>query len=253
VKVVPENHRGTSVQKSLVFSYKDLLSFLEVDFFFSKINPLLPFGSVVLSFSLFLNSVAHLFFFLDLQLPFVFLLFFGFFFSSSTLSILSSSPPSPSPFLSSWSFLSFLFPLLLLQDVGCYWRSSEAKSVLSDRCYGFRSSHVFHLRTSLHLPRSRGEFLLFFSFTLHPSSFILHPSSLLFLPSSFLLHLLLLVCLLLVLVLVLVPVLFLSSSTKQKIAGIDVQKYYNYFRDISVMIFLGFGFLMTFIRRGSFR
>lgn len=32
----------------------------------------------------------------------------------------------------------------------------------------------------------------------------------------------------------------------------EVQKYYNYFRDISVMIFIGFGFLMTFVRRGSF-
>eukprot|EP01089_Gocevia_fonbrunei_P006832 TRINITY_DN17841_c0_g1_i1.p1 TRINITY_DN17841_c0_g1~~TRINITY_DN17841_c0_g1_i1.p1 ORF type:complete len:441 (+),score=90.10 TRINITY_DN17841_c0_g1_i1:106-1428(+) len=35
-------------------------------------------------------------------------------------------------------------------------------------------------------------------------------------------------------------------------AGGDVQIYYNYFRDISIMIFFGFGFLMTFVRRGSF-
>jgi len=35
-------------------------------------------------------------------------------------------------------------------------------------------------------------------------------------------------------------------------AGLDVQMYYSYFRDVSVMIFLGFGFLMSFVRRGGF-
>eukprot|EP01100_Stratorugosa_tubuloviscum_P011474 TRINITY_DN5122_c3_g1_i1.p1 TRINITY_DN5122_c3_g1~~TRINITY_DN5122_c3_g1_i1.p1 ORF type:complete len:427 (-),score=201.94 TRINITY_DN5122_c3_g1_i1:114-1394(-) len=32
----------------------------------------------------------------------------------------------------------------------------------------------------------------------------------------------------------------------------DVESYYNFFRDINVMIFFGFGFLMTFMRRYAF-